>query len=88
MARGFSQKPGVDFRETFAPVARLSSIRTAIAVAAKKGMKIEQLDITTAYLNGSVEEEIFMEAPEYLEDILEHIVAARGGNKPIEEAAN
>lgn len=79
-ARGFSQRPGVDFHETFAPVARMSSIRSAIAAAAQKGMKIEQLDVTTAYLNGDIEEKIFMEAPEYLEDILEYISQIRRGD--------
>lgn len=72
VARGFSQRPSVDFHETFAPVARMSSIRAAVAVAAQRNMRIEQLDITTAYLNGDVEEEIFMEylKVEYLRSIL------------------
>lgn len=51
----------------------MSSIPAAVTVVTKRGMKIEQLDITTAYLNGNVEEEIFIKA-KYLKDILKHIV--------------
>ncbi|KMQ86956.1 copia-like retrotransposable protein [Lasius niger] len=86
VARGFSQRPRINFHETFAPVARMSSIRAAVAVAAQKGMKLEQLDITTTYLNGDVEE-IFMEAPEYLEDILKHIDQARREDDSVKKAA-
>ncbi|RXX90331.1 hypothetical protein DD587_31795, partial [Klebsiella pneumoniae] len=67
-------KPEIDFQETFAPVARLASVRAAVAVAFSKDMKIRQLDITTAYLNGIIKEKIFMETPKHLEEILEHIV--------------
>ncbi|KMQ89435.1 reverse transcriptase [Lasius niger] len=65
----------------------MSSIRAAVAVAAQKGMKIEQLDITTAYLNGDIKEEIFLEAPEYLEDILEHIGQAKREDDSVRKAA-
>lgn len=87
VARGFSQRPGVDFHETFAPVARLSSIRTAAAVAAQHDMMIEQLDIATTYLNSDIEERILMESPEYLENILEHIIRTSNGNNSIRETA-
>lgn len=87
VARGFSQRPGVDFRETFAPVARLSSIRAAIATAVQRDMKIEQLDIATAYLNGKIEDEIFMEPPEYFEDILEYITRRKRESSCIRKAA-
>lgn len=87
VARGFTQKPGVDFHDTFAPVARLSSIRTAVAVAVQRNMKIEQVDITTAYLNGTVEEEIFMEPPDHIEEILELIVSTKRGENDIKKEA-
>ena len=74
VAQGFGMKPEIDFHETFAPVARLASIRAAVAVAFSKDMKIRQLDITTAYLNGIIKEKIFMEAPKHLEEILDHIL--------------
>lgn len=75
VARGFSQISGIDFQETFAPVSRLSSIRTMIAVAVEEKMKIDQLDVTTAYLNGELEENILMEKPENLEKYLSKIIS-------------
>ena len=61
VAKGYSQQPGVDFHETFAPVARLDTIRTIIAVVAQKGWLLYQLDIKSAFLNGKLEEEIYVE---------------------------
>jgi Reverse transcriptase (RNA-dependent DNA polymerase)./Integrase core domain. len=74
VARGFAQQPGIHFNQTFAPVARLSSIRLLVALAANYGMKIKQLDVTTAYLNGVIKEKILMETPRYLTEALETIV--------------
>lgn len=73
VAKGYNQKPGIDFRETFAPVARIGSIRVMSSLAAKLGVKIHQLDVTSAYLNGQLNEEIFMECPDYFDKILELI---------------
>ena len=67
VAKGYSRRPGIDFKETFAPVARLNSIRLVTALAAEKGMIMHQLDVTTAFLNGEIEEEIFMEIPDMFE---------------------
>jgi len=64
VAKGYSQKPDVDYGETFSPVVRFNSIRTLLAVAVKKGMLIHQMDVVTAFLNGNVDEEIYMEQPE------------------------
>ena len=50
VARGFTQKPGIDFEETFAPVAKLSSIRLLLAIAAQENLLIGQMDVKTAYL--------------------------------------
>ncbi|KAL6326941.1 hypothetical protein AAG906_012625 [Vitis piasezkii] len=55
---------GVDFLETFAPIARLDTIRMLLALAAQKDWKIYQLDVKSAFLNGYLEEEIFVEQPE------------------------
>ena len=63
VARGFSQKEGVDYEETFAPVARYTSIRTIIAIATQMGWRIHQMDVKTAFLNGSIEEEVYLEQP-------------------------
>jgi len=80
VARGFAQRPGIDYHDTFAPVARLESLRLLIALAAKHDLKIHQVDVTAAYLHGTIEEEIYMELPEQLEESLEEIVS-RKGNK-------
>ena len=56
VARGFSQKEGVDYEETFAPVARYTSIRTIIALASTMGWRLHQMDVKTAFLNGEIEE--------------------------------
>jgi hypothetical protein len=63
IVKGYAQIFGVDFSETFALVARLDTIRMLLAVAAKKGWKIFQLDVKSAFLNGYLYEEIFMEQP-------------------------
>ncbi|KAH0818705.1 hypothetical protein GEV33_004086 [Tenebrio molitor] len=60
VAKGFTQKPGIDFNETFAPVARLGSIRLFMAIAVELGLQVHQVDSTSAYLNGKIEEEVFM----------------------------
>src|SRR5678816_2630686 len=54
VAQGFSQRPGIDYYETFSPVIRLSSLRTIVALAAERGMTIHQMDVETAYLNGEL----------------------------------
>lgn len=74
VARGFSQQPGRDVHETFAPVARLGSIRLAVALAAQRGMFIRQYDVKTAYLNGTLEEELFMKPPEEMGNVLRHMI--------------
>ena len=78
VAKRFNQRPGIDFTETFAPVARLSSVRLLLSLSAQFNMKVHQLDITTAYLNGIIEEDIYMEKPELLLESLEAIKNRRG----------
>jgi hypothetical protein len=63
VAQGFTQIEGVDFFDTFAPVARISSVRIGFALATQFNLEIRQLDIKSAYLNGIMEEEIFMQQP-------------------------
>jgi hypothetical protein len=67
VARGFSQVEGVDYDETFAPVARYTSIRAVISIAAEMGWKIHQMDVKTAFLNGLIEEEVYIEQPQGFE---------------------
>ena len=64
VAQGFSQKCGLDYDETFSPVVRTESVRSMIALAAKDNLLIHQMDVTTAFLNGSLEEEVYMKQPE------------------------
>ena len=63
VAQGFSQLEGVDFEETYAPVSKISTIRTLIAYAVNKSMYIHQMDVTAAYLHGKLDETIFMKQP-------------------------
>ena len=67
VARGFSQKFGIDYNETFAPTLRFESLRILIGFAAWLDMEIEQADVSNAYLIGELDEEIYMEIPEGLE---------------------
>jgi hypothetical protein len=67
VARGFSQKESIDYEETFALMARYSSIRTIIALAAKMKWKLHQMDMKTTFLNGVTEEEVYMEQPQGFE---------------------
>lgn len=61
VVKGYAQVFGVDFLETFAPVARLDTIRLVLALAAQKGWKMFQLDVKSAFLNGYLQEEIYVE---------------------------
>ncbi|RVW24637.1 Copia protein [Vitis vinifera] len=61
VVKGYAQMFGVDFSETFAPIARLDTIRMLLALAAQKGWNIHQMDVKSAFLNGYLEEEIFVE---------------------------
>jgi hypothetical protein len=64
VARGFSQKEGIDYNEIFSLVARDTSIRIIISLAAVFGWKLHQMDVKTAFLNGEVEQEVCIEQPE------------------------
>lgn len=78
VARGFSQRKGIDYSETFAPVARLESVRFLMALAAQKNLMVYQMDIVAAYLNGDLDEEIYMELPNLIEDSLSRIIKEDG----------
>lgn len=74
VAKGCSQRPGVDYNETSSPVARSTSIRMVSALSAEYDLIIHQMDVVTAYLNGSVEEEIDMDFPDHLLVFLRKVV--------------
>ena len=63
-AQGFSQKADIDYHELFAPVAKFSSIRVVLSIATILDWEIDQIDFETAFLNGDIEEEIYMTQPE------------------------
>lgn len=63
VAKGFMQKKGVDYDETFSPVVRHATLRLLFALAVKLNLDITHLDVTTAFLNGDLEETIFMQKP-------------------------
>lgn len=65
-ARGFQQKFGVDYTETFAPVARYDSLRILLAMATHLDLEMMQFDIKTAFLHGELKEEVHMKVPEGL----------------------
>ncbi|KAL0287616.1 UNVERIFIED_CONTAM: Retrovirus-related Pol polyprotein from transposon TNT 1-94 [Sesamum calycinum] len=64
VAKGFKQKEGVDYFDTYAPVARIASIRVLLALASIYKLSIHQMDVKTAFLNGELSEEVYMEQPE------------------------
>lgn len=64
MAKGCSQKEGVDFQETFAPVVKYETVRCLLSTVAEQDLEMAQFDVKTAFLNGTLDKEIFMEQPE------------------------
>jgi hypothetical protein len=63
VAQGFSQKEGINYDETFAPVARLEAIRIILAFSVANGFKLHQMDVKSAFLNGVLEEEVYVRQP-------------------------
>ena len=61
VAKGYSQKEGINYEKTFAPVARYASIRTILSLEAKMGWRVHQMDVKTAFLNEVILEEVFIE---------------------------
>ena len=74
VARGFSQREGIDYTEIFAPVAKFTTIRTLLSVAAIKDFELHSMDACTAFLNGDIEEEVYINPPEGHETIKPNVV--------------
>lgn len=79
VAKGYSQRHGVDYDETYAPVANLNSIRIVLAVCCSSGMIIEQYDVDTAFLYGTLDGEIYMNLPEGLSELVEDMATTASG---------
>jgi hypothetical protein len=63
VAQGYSQVKGLDFGETFAPIARLEAIRILLAFAVSKGFRLHQMDVKSVFLNGVIQEEVYVRKP-------------------------
>ena len=68
VAKGYTQMPGMDYTDTYAPVVRLETIRTLLALAISENWEIQQMDVKGAYLNGRIKEEIYMKQPDGYDD--------------------
>ena len=68
VAQGYNQQEGIDYDETYAPVARLEAIRLLIAFASYKGFNLYQMDVKTAFFNGVLQEEVYVKQPTGFKD--------------------
>ena len=64
VARGFTQQPGIKFNETFAPIALMDTVRIVISIAAQNKWQVHQMDVKSAFLNGYLEEEVYVQQPQ------------------------
>jgi hypothetical protein len=64
VCKGYAQIEGIDFEETYAPVARMEAICLLLAYACSKNVKVYQMDVKSSFLNGELEEEVYIEQPE------------------------
>ncbi|KAL5830764.1 hypothetical protein ACOSQ4_016118 [Xanthoceras sorbifolium] len=68
VAKGFTQTYGIDYEDTFAPVAKLNTIRVLLSLAVNLNWKLHQMDVKNAFLNGELAEEVYIEGPPGLEN--------------------
>jgi len=61
VSRGFSQVKGIDYNDNFSPIERYSSIRSVLALSTQMEWKIHRMDVKTTFLNGKIEEEVYIE---------------------------
>jgi len=68
VAKGYNQEEGIDYGETYAPIARLDAVRLLLAYACMNGLKLHQMDVKSAFLNGYIDEEVYVSQPPGFED--------------------
>ena len=61
VARGFTQQPGIDFNETFSPIAHMDTVRTILVISTQNKFHVYQMDVNSTFLNGYLEEEVYVE---------------------------
>jgi len=69
VAKGYNQEENIDFGETYAPVARLEAVRLLLAYACMNGFKLQQMDVKSAFLNGYIDEEVYVSQPLGFKDL-------------------
>jgi hypothetical protein len=69
VAKGYAQTHGIDYEETFAPVAKMAIVRAVIAMAASRGWLLHQMDVKNAFLHGKLQEEVYLDQPLRYEDM-------------------
>jgi len=67
VAKGYTKKGGIDYKETFSPVSKKDSLRIVLALVAHYDLELHQMDVKTAFLNGDLEEDVYMDQPEGFE---------------------
>lgn len=87
VARGFTQEYGVNYFETFSPVVRFTSIRLILAMAAQRKMSMRQFDVKTAFLNGTLNEEVYMEQPMGFNDGTNRVCRLKKGLYGLKQAS-
>jgi len=75
VAKGFTQKDGIDYKETFSPVSKKDSFRIIMALVAHYDLELRQMDVKTAFLNGDLEDDVYMDQPVgFIEEGKKHVV--------------
>jgi hypothetical protein len=64
VCKGYAQIEGIDSEETFAPIARMEEIHLLLAYACSRNVKVYQIDVKSSFMNGELEEEVYIEKPE------------------------